>query len=72
MTMMPTKFETNTTTTADVAHVGDHTARVFGLLRCPHCLRGRLRASSVRDVGDGEYALTCQLCHNDALTITHG
>jgi hypothetical protein len=57
------------TTTTDTALIGGHVIRVFGDLRCPHCL-AQLHASAVRDIGDGEYALTCQRCHADAITIT--
>ena len=69
MTTMP-KFKTDTpTTTTDTAFIGGCAIRLFGDLRCPRC-RAQLRTSAMRDIGDGEYTLTCQRCHADAITIT--
>jgi hypothetical protein len=72
------KFKTDVTTTTDVvtttpdtAFIGDRVVRVFGALCCPHCLRGQLRSTAMRDIGEGEYALTCQVCHRDTLTVTN-
>ena len=69
-----TKIETVTASapgvTADTAHVGDRVVRVFGSVPCPHCLRRRLHATSMREIGDGEYALTCPRCHCDIITIS--
>jgi len=69
MTVMP-KFKTDTPTTTDVAYTGNHVVRVFASIPCPHCLRGRLRASSMRELAEDEFALTCTHCHRDAFTIT--
>jgi len=58
---------------SDYADVGDHVVRLFAAVPCPLCLRGRLRASAWRDIGDGEFAefaLTCPQCHRDVFTIT--
>jgi hypothetical protein len=66
MTAMPRRFETHT----DAASVNGRVVRVLGALSCPHCLR-QLRATAVRDIGDGEYAWTCTHCHRDTLTITN-
>ena len=68
MTALP--FKTEATAIADTAYASDRIVRVATVLRCPLCLRGRLRASSVRDVGNGEFAWTCAHCHRDILTIT--
>jgi hypothetical protein len=56
--------------TGGVARIGDRVVRVFGSLPCPHCLRGRLHANAVRELGKYQYALTCQRCHADIVTIT--
>jgi hypothetical protein len=68
MTTMP-KFKTDTPTTTDIAYGNGCVIRALGVICCPCCL-ARLRASAVRDIGEGEYAWTCQRCHSDALTIT--
>jgi hypothetical protein len=62
---------TEITRSNDFARVGDRVVRQFASIPCPHCLRARLRASSMREVGEGEYALTCSGCHRDILTITY-
>jgi threonine dehydrogenase-like Zn-dependent dehydrogenase len=68
MTAMPTfKIET---TASDSARVGDRVVRVFGAVPCPHCRRGRLHASSLREIGGGEFAWTCPACHRDLITIS--
>jgi len=56
-------------TTTDIAHVGNHVARVFGVLLCPHCFV-RMHASAVRETAEDEYGLVCPRCHSDVLTIT--
>ena len=58
-------------TATDIARIGDHVIRVLATLRCPHCLRGRLRASGVHEVGENEFAWTCTTCHRDVVTVTH-
>jgi ribosomal protein L40E len=71
MTVMP-RLKTDTpTTTTDTAYTGDRTVRVFSIVVCPRCL-ARLHASALRDLGEGEYAWTCQRCHSDVVTITNG
>jgi predicted SprT family Zn-dependent metalloprotease len=57
------------TATTDTARVGDCVARVHAVIRCPHCLRGRLRASGVHQIGEGEFAWRCGHCHRDIITI---
>lgn len=56
--------------TTDVARLDGRTVRVFGNIPCPHCLRGQLHANAVRELGDYQYAFTCQCCHRDVFTIT--
>jgi hypothetical protein len=68
MTAMPT-FKTETTA-SDFARVGDRVVRVFGSVPCPHCLRTRLHATAMREIGGGEYALTCPRCNRDVLAVT--
>jgi hypothetical protein len=58
------------TETADTAYTGDRVIRVHAAMRCPHCLRGRLRASSVHQIGEGEFAWRCGHCHRDVLVIS--
>jgi hypothetical protein len=68
MTAMPTfKIET---TASDFARVGDRVVRVFGSVPCPHCLRRRLHATSMREISQGEFAWTCTACHSDIITIS--
>ena len=65
-----TSIKTETVTTMDSARIGDHVARVHAVIRCPHCLRGRLRASGVVQIGEGEFAWRCGHCHRDTITIS--
>ena len=58
------------TTSSDSVRVGDRVARVLAAVPCPHCLRGRLHASTWRETGDDEFALTCPQCHRDVFTLT--
>lgn len=70
MTVM-SEFKTNTTNTAkttEVAYAGGHVVRAVSGALCPHCLQ-QLHASAVRDIGEDEFAWTCQGCHHDVLTI---
>jgi hypothetical protein len=60
----------NTETETDYTHVGDRVVRQFAAVRCPHCLRARLRPSDLREIGELEFAWTCSLCHRDVLTVT--
>jgi Zn finger protein HypA/HybF involved in hydrogenase expression len=57
-------------TTPDTARVSDRAVRVHAAMRCPHCLRGRLRASGVHEISEHQFAWRCGHCHRDVLTIT--
>jgi hypothetical protein len=63
------KFKTEVTTT-DIARIGDRVVRVFAAVPCPRCLRGRLHATAMREVGEYQYAWTCQRCHSDVVAIS--
>jgi hypothetical protein len=54
----------------DSARIGDRVVRVHAVIRCPHCLRVRLRASGVHQIGEGEFAWRCGQCHRDILVIS--
>jgi hypothetical protein len=56
--------------TVDTARLGDRVVRVHAAMRCSHCLRGRLHASGVCEIGESEFAWRCAHCHCDVLTIT--
>lgn len=46
-----TSIKTETVTT-DTTYIGDRVIRVHGAIPCPRCLRGRLRAGGVREIGE--------------------
>jgi hypothetical protein len=58
------------TAMTDTAYTGERVVRVHASVPCPHCLRGRLRASGVHEIGDGEFAWRCGHCHRDVLVIS--
>jgi len=69
MTAMPRLKTEVASTTTDTARIGDRTVRVFSIVVCPFCLV-RLHATAMCDIGEHEFALTCQRCHSDVITIT--
>jgi hypothetical protein len=56
--------------TPTTTRVDDRVIRVHAAMRCPHCLRGWLRASGVHEIGDNEFAWRCGHCHRDVLVIS--
>jgi hypothetical protein len=66
---IPASIKTNATST-DTARVGDRIIRVLAAVPCPRCLRGRLRASGVYEIGENEFAWRCGHCHRDVLVIS--
>jgi hypothetical protein len=64
-----TSIKTETQTT-DTARIGDRVVRVLAAMRCPHCLRGLLRANGLRQIGEGEFVWRCGHCHRDTITIS--